>query len=226
MRKVIAAAFVSVDGVMQAPGNPEEDKSGGFKYGGWQAALWDDASGEAINEVFNAPFDLLLGRRTYDIFAAHWPRVAADPKSFDKGSVAIGEKFDRVTKYVATHSPDTLTWKNSQWLGDDAAAGVRRLKQSDGPVLLTQGSSDLLQTLLANDLIDEFRLFIYPLVLGQGKRFFERGAVPAGLKLVKSVTSPSGALLCTYQRAGEIKLSSFATPEPSEEELARRQRMR
>jgi dihydrofolate reductase len=127
---------------------------------------------------------------------------------------------------VATHSPDTLSWQNSQALGDDVAAAVRRLKEGSGPDLVTQGSSDLLQTLLANDLIDEFRLLIYPLVLGKGKRLFDRGAVPAGLKLTKSTTSPAGAVIVTYQRAGEIQRGSFAMPEPTDEELARRQKMR
>jgi dihydrofolate reductase len=212
---------------MQAPGGPDEDKQSGFKYGGWQAPLWDDVSGAAIHELFHPRFDLLLGRKTYDIFASHWPRVAADPKSvdFDQGALDIAHAFNRVTKYVATHSPDTLAWQNSQALGADVPTAIRKLKAGTGPDLLTQGSSDLLQTLLAHDLIDEFRLFIYPLVLGKGKRFFEQTALPVALKLVKSTISPAGAVIATYQRAGEIQLGSFAVPEPSTEELARRQRM-
>jgi dihydrofolate reductase len=227
MRKVIAQAFVSLDGVMQAPGGPDEDRSDGFKYGGWQAAFWgDDAVGAAVDKAFSVPFDLLLGRKTYDIFAAYWPHVAAEPKSekLDERTLEIANAFNRVTKYVATHSPDTLTWQNTQALGDDVAAAVRRIKQGDGADLLTQGSSDLLQTLLATDLVDELRLFIYPLVLGQGKRLFDRSLLPSTLQLTKSSISKRGVLLVTYQRAGEVKVGSFAVIEPTKEELERRQK--
>lgn len=184
MRKVIAATFLSLDGVMQAPGGPEEDPTGGFKYGGWTFHYWDEAMGQAMAKTFNEPFDLLLGRKTYEIFAAHWPFMAADP---------IAEKFNAVTKYVATSSTQPLTWNNSVSL-NDVAADVARLKLSDGPNLLTQGSSGLMQTLLAHDLIDEFNLLVFPLLLGPGKKFFGAGVIPAALKLVDSKLSTTGVI--------------------------------
>ncbi|MBC7988675.1 MAG: dihydrofolate reductase family protein [Luteimonas sp.] len=209
MRKIIAGAFLSLDGVMQAPGGPEEDPSGGFKYGGWTVTYWDDAIAAFMSEGFEAPFDLLLGRMTYDIFAAYWPNFQADPTQ-DCFGADVANVFNRVTKYVATHTPETLDWKNSQWLGEDVVTTLRELKQQDGPDLLVQGSSVLLQTLLANDLIDELRLLIYPLALGKGKRLFADGTLPVAYRLVKSGTSPSGVLTATYERAGDIQIGSFA----------------
>jgi len=224
MRKVIATAFVSLDGVMQAPGGPEEDPTGGFKYGGWTVPYWDDAIGAAMGGVFSAPFSLLLGRKTYDIFAAHWPHVEVDPSasSFDAINAQVARTFNDATKYVATHSPQTLSWQNSESLGTDVPARVRELKQQDGPVLLVQGSSDLLQTLLAHDLVDEIRLLIYPLVLGKGKRFFGAGAIPAAFKLTSSSSAASGVLIATYERAGEIQTGSFALENPTDAEVERR----
>jgi dihydrofolate reductase len=215
MRKVIASTFVSLDGVMQAPGGPEEDTAGGFKFGGWTFHHWDEVMGEAMGATFNAPFDLLLGRKTYDIFAAHWPHIENDP---------IAESFNAVTKYVATRSDRPLTWKNSVALRD-AATDVARLKQQDGPTLLIQGSSDLIQTLLANDLIDEFRLLVFPVVLGGGKKLFGGGALPIGLKLLESKASTTGVIMSTYVRAGEVTTGSFAMEQPSEAELERRARV-
>jgi dihydrofolate reductase len=228
MRKVIVAAFVSLDGVMQAPGGPEEDPTGGFKYGGWTVPYWDDAIEAAIDEGFSKPFDLLLGRRTYDIFAAHWPHVDTDPGSstFDRLNAEIAERFNSITKYVATHRPDTLTWQNSQSLGNDVAAAVRELKKQDRPNLLVQGSTELIQILLTHDLVDEIQLLIYPLVLGKGKRVFGSGAIPAAFKLTKSATSPSGALIGTYERAGDIKTGSFALETPTEAEVERRKTLK
>lgn len=215
MRKVIAATFISLDGVMQAPGGPEEDTAGGFKLGGWTFHHWDEVMGEAMGGTFNAPFDLLLGRKTYEIFAAHWPQIQNDP---------IADSFNAVTKYVATRSDRPLTWNNSVALRD-AAAEVARLKQQDGPALLIQGSSDLIQTLLANDLIDEFRLLVFPVVLGRGKKLFGDGALPIGLKLVESKASTTGVIISTYARAGEVKTGSFALEEPSQAEIERRARV-
>jgi dihydrofolate reductase len=215
MRKVIAATFVSLDGVMQAPGGPEEDTAGGFKFGGWTFHYWDEVMGQAMGATFNAPFDLLLGRKTYDIFAAHWPHIENDP---------IAESFNAVTKYVATRSDRPLTWKNSVALRD-AATEVARLKQQDGPTLLIQGSSDLIQTLLANDLIDEFRLLVFPVVLGGGKKLFGNGALPIGLKLVESQASTTGVIISTYVRAGEVTTGSFALEQQTEAEQARRERV-
>jgi dihydrofolate reductase len=216
MRKVVAATFVSLDGVMQAPGGPEEDPTGGFAYGGWTVNYWDEAMGKVMDKAFAAPFDLLLGRKTYEIFAAHWPYVEEEP----------AEKFNAVTKYVVTSSTEPLTWKNSVALRGNVAAEVARLKQGDGPDLLIQGSSQLIQALLANDLIDEFTLLVFPLVLGPGKRLFGEGAVPAALKLVDSKTSTTGVTMSTYQRAGAISTGSFALEKPTEAEIARRERMK
>ncbi|RUV28007.1 MAG: dihydrofolate reductase [Mesorhizobium sp.] len=212
MRKIITATFVSLDGVMQAPGGPEEDPVGGFEFGGWTVHYWDDVMGAAMGETFSKSFALLLGRKTYDIFAAHWP--------YQSGPIA--DSFNAVTKYVATHRPDTLSWQNSRSLGSDVVAALRQLKQEEGPDLLIQGSSELIQTLLANDLIDEISLLIFPLVLGKGKRLFGDGAMPAAFKLTRSQTSSTGVIMATYERAGEIKTGSFVPEQPSEAELERR----
>ena len=213
MRKIVAATFVSLDGVMQAPGGPQEDPAGGFKFGGWTFHYWDDAMGAVMGETFSKPYALLLGRKTYDIFAAHWPHQKDDP---------IAESFNAVTKYVATHRPDSLSWHNSQSLGPDAVATLRKLKTEDGPDLLLQGSSDLIQTLLAHDLIDEISLLIFPLVLGKGKRLFGEGTMPAAFKLTRSQASSTGVIMATYERGGEIKVGSFASQAPSDAEIERR----
>lgn len=217
MRKVVAATFLSLDGVMQAPGGPDEDPTGGFAHGGWTVTYWDAVMREALGETFSEPFDLLLGRKTYEIFAAHWPYVDADDP--------IGSLFNNVTKHVATTSTAPLIWKNSVALNGDVAAEVKKLKQGDGPVLLLQGSSDLIQTLLSADLIDQFSLMVFPLVLGRGKRMFGKGAVPAALKLTDSKVSTTGVTINTYVRHGEIVTGSFALEEPTAAELERRARM-
>ena len=218
MRKIVAGAFVSLDGVMQAPGGPPEDPSGGFTHGGWTVPYWDEPMGRFMDEIFSKPFDLLLGRRTYEIFAAHWPFVGnGDP---------IAERFNAVTKYVATSSAQPLDWQNSVALRGDAAAAIGRLKQEDGPDLLTQGSSVLLQTLLAHDLIDEFRLLVFPLILGSGKRLFGGRAKPGALTLTATSVSTSGVTMSVYERAGAISIGSFELEHPSEPELARRERMK
>lgn len=209
MRKLIVAAMISLDGVTQAPGGPEEDTSGGFAYGGW---VWPyaDAGEDAMGGAFKHPFELLLGRRTYDIFAAYWPHVPEGAPYQD-----IADLFNGATKHVATHHPETLAWQNSRALGPDIAAAVRELKRADGPDLLTQGSSDLVQQLLAADLVDELRVLVFPVVLGRGKRLFGEDAAPAGLMLRKSVTSPSGVVIANYERAGEVRTGSFALEEPT-----------
>lgn len=224
MRKIIAAAFISLDGVMQAPGGPEEDPTGGFEHGGWVAGHWDDAVGTAVSESFAAPFDLLLGRKTYDIFAAHWPYVetATEGDAFEELNSDIAVTFNRVTKYVATHRPESLTWQNSKALGPDVVARLRELKQEDGPNLLIQGSGEFIQTLLAHDLIDEFRLSIFPLVLRKGKRLFGDGTQPRGLTLTKWAASPNGVLIATYERGGKVATGSFAMEAPTEAEIERR----
>jgi dihydrofolate reductase len=217
MRKVVAATFLSLDGVMQAPGGPDEDPTGGFTLGGWTVNYWDEVTREAIAETFSEPFDLLLGRKTYEIFAAYWPYVDKDD--------AIGSLFNPATKYVASRSTQPLAWQNSVAIDGDVTAAVKQLKHGDGPVLLLQGSGDLIQTLLAADLIDEFRLLIFPLLLGRGKRLFGKGAMPAALKLTKSKVSTTGVTINTYVREGEITTGSFAAQEPSAAEIERRARM-
>ncbi|SEB61920.1 Dihydrofolate reductase [Nitratireductor aquibiodomus] len=217
MRKVIVSAMVSLDGVMQAPGGPEEDPTGGFPFGGWVEPLADEGLGEAIGEMFSQPFDLLLGRKTYDIFAAYWPyQDEGDP---------IGSIFDRVTKYVATRNPDLrLDWQNSRSLGADAVAAVKALKSEDGPVLLTQGSTDFLQTLFAHDLVDEMSITTFPVVLGKGKRLFRTGTevAPGTFRLTGSRTTEAGTLVNRYTRAGEVKTGTFAVKPPSDAEIERR----
>lgn len=216
MRKIISAAFVSLDGVMQAPGGPEEDPSGGFPYGGWTVPYFDDeALGKVMDEIFSQPFDLLLGRKTYDIFAAYWPHVGAGDR--------IGALFNRVNKYVASRNPRlTLGWQNSHLLGGDVVTALKDLKNGEGPDLLTQGSSDFLQTLLKNELVDEIRLLIFPVVLAKGKRFFGDGASASALKLVDSTVSGTGVTINRYVPAGAVVTGSFALEQPTEAELERR----
>jgi len=218
MRKIIVATFISLDGVMQAPGGPREDPTGGFALGGWTAPLFDEALGASLGEIFGRPFDLLLGRKTYDIFAAHWPYVA-DPND------PIAGVFNQATKYVASRSNPKLTWRNSQALGEDVVASLKKLKGEDGRDLLVQGSSDLLQTLWKNGLIDEFSVLIFPVVLGRGKRLFGDGAIPAGLKLVKSQSYPTGVIVASYQPDGAVKTGDFQLAEPTESELQRRRNL-
>lgn len=227
MRKIIVSAFTSLDGVMQAPGGPEEDTSGGFRHGGWLAARFDDGIGEAVGEVFSRPFDLLLGRTTYDIFAAHWPHVQMDPSAadYDEGTAGIGSLFNGITKFVATHNPETLTWAGSKALGPDVAGALRKLKQEEGPDLLVQGSTEVIQILLENDLLDELTMIMAPVVLGKGKRLFGTGAMPAGFELVKSGTTSKGTIIARYRRAGDVETASFALENPTEVELERRRKM-
>lgn len=224
MRRVIAGAFLSLDGVMQGPGGPEEDATGGFRFGGWTVPYWDEAIDASVGGTFSGPFDLLLGRRTYDIFAAHWPFVEADPSAsaFDATNHHVAQTFNSATKYVATHHPETMTWTNSQALGADVAGRVRALAAEEGPDLVIQGSSELVHLLLAADLIDQLNLLIYPLVLGRGKRFFDAAAAPGALKLANSSAAPSGVLIANYVRAGAIRTGSFMLEEPTALEMERR----
>lgn len=217
MRKVITGAFVSLDGVMQAPGGPEEDPTGGFKHGGWVVPHIDDVFGKAIDDLFAGPFDLLLGRKTYEIFAAHWPYQGDDDP--------IAKRFNAVTKYVATRSNPPLTWKNSIAVRD-AAKDVARLKKENGPNLVTQGSSGLIQTLLAHDLIDELRVFTFPIILGRGKRLLGEGAKPGTLKLVENKVSTTGVTISSYRRAGALTTGDFAVHPPTEAEVKRREKMK
>jgi len=201
MRKLTVAAFVSLDGVMQAPGGPDEDRSGGFHFGGWIVPYSDDASGQAVQDLFAQPFELLLGRRTYDIFAAYWPRIP--------DSNAIARVFNRVPKHVATHRAGTLEWQNSRALQGDLADAIGALKRQDGANLLTQGSGDLVRQLLAAGLVDELRLMVFPVVLGHGKRLFGDDAQASAFSLAHSTTTPSGVLITRYERGGEVRTGSF-----------------
>jgi dihydrofolate reductase len=196
MRKIIAITQVTLDGVMQAPGGPEEDPSNGFTHGGWAMPFASEDSGRVIGEIISRDFSLLLGRRTYDIWAGYWPHHGNNP---------IGEAFNRATKYVVTHRPNPLDWKGSEPIGGDVVQELRRLKTSAGPELHLWGSSNLLQTLFAADLIDEHRLWVFPVVLGKGKRLFESGVPPRGLSLVETRSTSSGVLLNTYHPAGPVK---------------------
>lgn len=211
MRKLVTAAFVSLDGVMQAPGGPDEDPSSGFRYGGWIWPYSDPAFERGTADNGGRPYDLVLGRRTYDIFADYWPHVDVDPRSptYAAGAAEIANAFNQATKHVASRSRPELAWQNSQWLGADAVGAVRALKQGDGPDLLTQGSSDFLQTLLAAELVDELRLLIFPLTLGPGKRLFGEGTRPAAFRLTRSVVASSGVIIATYERDGDVRTGSF-----------------
>jgi dihydrofolate reductase len=212
MRELIVNTFQTLDGVMQAPGGPEEDPSGGFEHGGWSFGYWDEAMQSVMGEMMSKPFDLVLGRRTYEIFAAHWPH------SDEPGA----EPLNSATKHVASTTLEELEWENSKLIEGHLPNGIRALKEEDGPELQVHGSADLIQTLLQHGLIDEFRLWTFPLVLGSGKRLFNGGAVPAGLELRSSRASSTGVVMTTYRSGAEIRYGSFGPEEPSETELARR----
>ncbi len=199
MRKLIVLEFMTLDGVIQACGRPGEDTSGDFKYGGWQVPYSDDVLDEIMNQQMKQPFSLLLGRKTYDIWAAYWPQHED-----------IWPGVNTTTKYVASHDASLkLDWNNSQLLSGDVVAEIKKLKAQDGPNLHVFGSANLVQTLLQHDLVDELWLKIYPLTLGSGKRLFEGGSIPAAFKLTSGQISPSGAIIANYERAGEVKTGSF-----------------
>jgi dihydrofolate reductase len=200
MRHLIVNTFVTLDGVMQAPGGPEEDPSGGFEHGGWSFGYWDEPMQSVMGESMSKPFDLVLGRRTYEIFAAHWPHT-------DEPGADV---LNGATKHVASTTLTRLEWQNSNLIEGDVPAGIRALKAQDGPELQVHGSANLIQTLLGHDLVDEFRVWIFPLVLGRGKRLFDSGTVPAGLELTGSETSSTGVIMATYRTGAEIKSGSFA----------------
>jgi dihydrofolate reductase len=216
MRRIIGAAFVSLDGVMQAPGGPGEDPTGGFQYGGWMAGLFDEAVGRRIGRLFGGEFDLLLGRRTYDIFAAYWPFAPDEQKD-------IRDPFDRAAKYVVTSGDQPLSWRNSERLAgiEDVAA----VKKTPGPDLVIQGSSSLYPQLLAAGLLDELVLMIFPLVLGSGKRLFGEGMPAETLRMTEHEVSPAGTIIASWQPAGEVRTGSFASPEASPAELERQRKM-
>ena len=201
MRKLIVSTFMTLDGVMQAPGGPGEDDSDGFALGGWSVNYWDDMMGEVMGEAMSAPFDLLLGSKTYDIFSAYWPHATDNPGA---------KPLNDATKYVASRSHRELAWGPSVLIEGDAAEGIAALKKEDGPELQVHGSANLIQTLLRHNLVDEYRLWVFPLTIGSGKRLFSDGTIPAGLKLVDSKVSTTGVVIGTYEPAGEIVTGSFA----------------
>ena len=215
MRKLTGAVFVSLDGVMQAPGGPDEDPTSDFRLGGWVEPLWDAEMGP-FEDVIMGEYDLLLGRRTYDIFAAYWPYNQDNP---------IGAKFQRINKYVLTHSPEPLSWENSSKLSGDTAAAVAELKKSEGRDLLIQGSSMLYPPLLSARLIDRLMLIIFPVVLGKGKRVFNGSERPGALTLTDHFVSPKGVVIASYEPAGDVQTGTFETKQPSEEELKRREQL-
>src|SRR5437773_2276283 len=216
MRKVIVGAMASMDGVMQAPGGPSEDPTKGFKFGGWQMPYFDQEFGEELDRVFKQKFDLLLGRRTYEIFAAYWPYAP-------HGSIA--KLFNEIKKYAVSRSGEVDTsWQGSVLLRD--IADVKRLKEEDGPNLVTQGSTQLVHALLANDLVDAMSIFTVPVVLGGGKKLFADGSAPHSFKLTGSRVSPNGLIVGHYERGGEIKIVDGALDSPSKREIARQERMK
>ena len=200
MRKIITTTFVSLDGVMQAPGGPDEDRDGGFDHGGWVFGYWDEKD-KTMDDFMRLPFELLLGRRTYDIFAAYWPTATTDQN--------VAEPFNRTRKYVVSHTQRQLSWNNSTLVTGDVVGEIRKLKQMDAPDLWVHGSGKLMQTLLANGLIDVMHLWILPVTLGPGKRLFAEGTRPEGFKLTDSKVTATGVIIASYEPAGAIKSGSF-----------------
>jgi dihydrofolate reductase len=213
MRRLTGAFFQSLDGVIQAPGGPEEDPTSDFRFGGWAQPFWDEMG--PFEDLIAGEYDLLLGKRTYDIFAAIWPYNQDNP---------IGEKFQRINKYVLTHSNEPLEWENSRKLSGDTAAAVGELKKTDGRDLLIQGSSTLYVPLLAAGLVDRLMLMTFPVLLGQGKRIFDGSEKPGALRLAEHFVTKTGVILATYEPAGAVQTGTFETKPPSEAELERREK--
>jgi dihydrofolate reductase len=217
MRKLVVLSFISLDGVMQGPGGSEEDPAGGFTHGGWVVPYFDDFLGKVMVKQMSGPHELLLGRKTYEIFAAHWPYV----KTEDPFAAGL----NAAKKYVASRTMKKLDWNNSELLKGDVVKEVKRLKERDGPEMQVHGSSDLIQTLLKRDLVDELWLKIFPVVLGVGKRLFAGGAIPVGFRLVESSISPSSVIVANFARAGEVKKGTTEFNTPTKAELERRRKL-
>ncbi|MFL5734131.1 MAG: dihydrofolate reductase family protein [Chloroflexia bacterium] len=201
MRKIVTSTFVTLDGIMQAPGGPGEDDSGGFKWGGWSVNYWDDMMAQVMGETLGRQPELLLGRKTYEIFAGYWPNAKDEPGA---------DNLNNANKYVVSRTLDKVDWQNSTLIKGDVVKEITRLKELDGPELQVHGSSNLIQTLLKHNLIDEMQLLIYPVVIGTGKRLFGEGTNPSSFKLVDSKTSSSGVIIAKYAQSGELKTGSFA----------------
>lgn len=220
MRKIIVGAMVSMDGIMQAPGGPAEDPTKGFKFGGWVMPYFDDIFAEEMDRLFGDPFDLLLGRKTYEIFAAYWPYY--DQNAAHGG---IAKLFNRIRKYAVSRTGDVDTsWDGSVLLRDFAE--LKQVRDEEGPHLVTQGSTELVQALLANDLVDAMTIFTAPIVLGRGKKLFADGSTPHAYKLTRSRTSSTGVMIGHYERDGEIQVGGAPLASPSEAENARQLRMK
>jgi dihydrofolate reductase len=219
MRKIIVLSFISLDGVMQAPGGPEEDPTGGFKHEGWVFGYFDDFFLKVMVKQMSKPFDLLLGRITYEIFAAYWPYANTSENPF-------AARINNAKKYVASKTLTKLDWNNSELIKGDVWNEIKKIKEEDGPEIQVHGSGNLIQMLLKHDLVDELWLKVFPITLGVGKRLFAEGTIPAGFKLLESEISPSGVIIASYERAGEVKTGSFGLETPSEAELARRKRLK
>jgi dihydrofolate reductase len=212
MRKIIVLSFISLDGVMQAPGGPEEDTSGGFKFGGWTFYYFDDFGGKVMSEQLGHDYDLLLGRKTYDIFASYWPNI--DPEK-----EPIAKAFNKAKKFVVSTTLSDPSWENSYLINKNVVEELKKLKESFGPELQVHGSGNLIQTLLKNDLVDELWLKIFPVMLGSGKRLFAEGTIAAGFELFDSRTSSSGVVFSNFRRAGEVRTGSFAGEQANETEI-------
>ncbi|MGB6592420.1 MAG: dihydrofolate reductase family protein [Candidatus Nitrosopolaris sp.] len=219
MRKLIVLSFISLDGVMQAPGGPEEDPIGGFMHGGWVFGYFDDSLRKVMVKQMSEPFDLLLGRKTYEIFAAYWPHANTSENLF-------AARINNAKKYVASKTLTKLDWNNSELIKGDVWNEIKKIKEQDGPEIQVHGSGNLIQMLLKHDLVDELWLKVFPITLGVGKRLFAEGTIPVGFKLLESEISPSGVIIASYERAGEVKTGSFGLETPSEVELARRKRLK
>ncbi|MBV6420447.1 MAG: putative protein YyaP [Ignavibacteriaceae bacterium] len=216
MRKLIINTFVTLDGVMQAPGGPEEDPTSNFNFGGWSFHYWDEVMGNFMDEFMSKPFELLLGRKTYEIFAAHWPYITNDP---------VADKFNATKKYVASRTVNKLNWTNSVLIKSNVENEIKKIKEQSGPELQVHGSSKLIKTLVNENLVDQFNVWTFPVTVGKGKQLFGEGVNASNLKLVDVKSSGTGVIIATYQPAGELKLGSFALENETEEELARRRKL-
>lgn len=216
MRKLVVNTFITLDGVMQAPGGPEEDPTGNFKYGGWSFHYWDEMMGKVMDEFMGKPFELLLGRKTYEIFAAHWPYVENDP---------VADKFNATKKYVVSRTLNKVNWSNSFLIKNNVVQEIGKLKEQNGPELQVHGSANLIKTLANENLVDEYNIWTFPVVVGKGKQLFGEGTNAGNLKLVDVKSSSTGVIISTYKPNGELKVGSFALENETEEELERRRKL-
>jgi len=216
MRRLVVNTFITLDGVMQAPGGPEEDPTVDFRYGGWSFHYWDEIMGKTLDEFMAKPFELLLGRRTYEIFAAHWPYIKND---------LVADKFNATKKYVVSRTLNKLNWSNSFLIKNNVVQEISKLKEQDGPELQVHGSGNLIKTLVNGNLVDLFNVWIFPVTVGKGKQLFGEGTNASNLKLVDVKSSSTGVIIATYEPAGELKTGSFAPDKPTEEELEQRRKL-